>query len=387
MAKFDKSGMKFQLTDVNDSMTGRKYVPYDKIVPNKLNADFSQEDIETLMYSITEHGLYHELVVVYDLQSDKFRIISGERRYRAIGMMREEDFKRWFAQGIPVTIRKVDSPEEEEIVLIEANIIQRNYGPEDRKKFILKLVQLYSKEKERGKISSVRQALMDNLNLSGRQAQTYMSASKVIPQLQKALISGQLEGAEIEKFASFTEESQHVIADMLMHKDGEKLTGKEKEILFENEKQSRQAAAQMKGLEKELAKKEKAVKALTKAEEKSSNPEKVSLALKAVAETQKEIEKTREKQKDIQVNLEQLRDRSIKQAEKNSISLEELQREKEMERAEELMDAIQNQIKSIQKAQSELDKVRNAILMDERLKSKFEDIQNLATKVMGSITQ
>ena len=143
----------------------------------------------------------------------------------------------------------------------------------------------------------------------------------------------------------------------------------------------------MKGLEKELAKKEKAVKALTKAEEKSSNPETVSLALKAVAETQKEIEKTREKQKDIQVNLEQLRDRSIKQAEKNSISLEELQREKEMERAEELMDAIQNQIKSIQKAQSELDKVRNAILMDERLKSKFEDIQNLATKVMGSITQ
>ena len=54
MAKFDKSGMKFQLTDVNDSMTGRKYVPYDKIVPNKLNADLSQEDIETLMYSITE---------------------------------------------------------------------------------------------------------------------------------------------------------------------------------------------------------------------------------------------------------------------------------------------------------------------------------------------
>lgn len=386
MAKFDKSGMKFNLTDVNDSMTGRKYVPYEKIVTNKLNADFSQEDLETLMYSITEHGLYHELVVVYDLQSDRFRIISGERRYRAIGMMQEEDFKRWFAQGIPVTIRKMESPEEEEIVLIEANIIQRNYGPEDRKKFILKLVNLYSREKERGNISSVRQALMDNLNLSGRQAQTYMSASKVVPQLQKALISGQLEGAEIEKFASFTEESQLVIADMLSQKNGEKLTRKEKEILLENEKLSRQVAAQMKGLKKELAKKGKEVKALKK-EEKGSNTEKITLAVKGVEETQKEIENTKEKQKEIQVNLEQLRDRSKEQAKKSSAGLEELQREKEMERVEELIDTIQNQIRSIQKAQSELDKVRNVILMDERLKSKFEDIQNLISKVISNMTK
>ena len=53
-----------------------KYIPKDKIIPNPKNEQYSQDGIEALKESILVNGLRHNLSVLYDAETDLYRLIS-----------------------------------------------------------------------------------------------------------------------------------------------------------------------------------------------------------------------------------------------------------------------------------------------------------------------
>ena len=98
-----------------------QYIAKEKIQSNPKNEKYTQDGIESLMESILVNGLRHNLSVLYDADQDKYRLISGERRYRAICMMNDKDYNTLFPMGIPCKIEKANIDDiDEEIMLISA---------------------------------------------------------------------------------------------------------------------------------------------------------------------------------------------------------------------------------------------------------------------------
>ena len=82
---------------------GMHFYHIDNIVPSNKNKRYPQIDLESLAASIIDVGLLHNLVVTKTDQKDTVRLISGERRYRACCLIRDEypdDFKRLFPNGM-----------------------------------------------------------------------------------------------------------------------------------------------------------------------------------------------------------------------------------------------------------------------------------------------
>lgn len=82
-----------------------KYIPKDKIIPNPKNEQYTQDGIEALKESILVNGLRHNLSVLYDAETDQYRLISGERRYHAICQMTDKEYRDNFLQEFLVKWR------------------------------------------------------------------------------------------------------------------------------------------------------------------------------------------------------------------------------------------------------------------------------------------
>lgn len=77
--------------------------------PEQPRRDFKQAELETLAESIKEHGVLQPIVVTKE--GDKYRIVAGERRWRAS--------KIAGAETIPAIIRSLDAQKRLELSLIE----------------------------------------------------------------------------------------------------------------------------------------------------------------------------------------------------------------------------------------------------------------------------
>ena len=116
-----KGGDKLKQMQANSNYNF-KFIPKEKIIPNIKNKNYSQDNIEALSESIIINGLRHNLSVIYDAGTDMYRIVSGERRFHAIDIMDEKNYKELFPTGIPCKVEKSDISEiDEEIMLISAN--------------------------------------------------------------------------------------------------------------------------------------------------------------------------------------------------------------------------------------------------------------------------
>ena len=71
-----------------------QYIHRDKIDTNPLNKRYAQDDIEQLKESIISTGLLHNICLTRDEDTDRYRLISGERRWRAIDLLTEEEYKK-----------------------------------------------------------------------------------------------------------------------------------------------------------------------------------------------------------------------------------------------------------------------------------------------------
>lgn len=208
------------------------FIQRDKLVTNGLNEKYPQNAIATLSESIKKHGLFHNLTAV--AQDDgTFRIISGERRYRAIMMLSDEDYKKVFPSGIPVKKedRSIDAIDEE-IRLIEANAMERGLGFDEsddentaenkfaeyinRKRWeISRLKELYARKYTDLSSSKITDKIANQFNMSTRQVYKYLSADKLIPELDKMLTTKKISLTQGSKIGQLPEDAQMEIYNIL----------------------------------------------------------------------------------------------------------------------------------------------------------------------------
>lgn len=210
---------------LNQMETNKEYnfefIPKEKIQRNKLNSQYSQDDIEWLKNSIIVNGLRHNLSVIHDLDNDVYRIISGERRYHAISEMNEEDYKRLFPKGIPCKIEKGGIDEvDEEIMLISANHDVRETSTDVKRWEILRLKELYAKKNGSEKIKGISSKIAEHLDISARMVRRYLSTETLIPELSDMLNEGNIKLVDAEGIAKLSEDAQKQVVELIKQNNG-----------------------------------------------------------------------------------------------------------------------------------------------------------------------
>lgn len=193
-----------------------KYIPKEKIIPNPKNEQYTQDGIEALKESILVNGLRHNLSVLYDAETDLYRLISGERRYHAICQMSDKEYRDNFPAGIPCKIEKSDvNAIDEEIMLISANHDVRESSMEVKRWEVSRLLELYKAKKLKGEIKNIHAEIANQLNISERQARKYTTAEKLIPELSELLNSNGIDLNQADKFGKLDEDAQKTILSII----------------------------------------------------------------------------------------------------------------------------------------------------------------------------
>lgn len=115
-------------------------IPIDSIKPNKYQprSVFSEEKIEELARTIHTHGVIQP-IVIRSIGEDKYEIIAGERRYRAMKLL------EWLE--VPAIVRNLDDKETASIALIE-NLQREELTPIEEAYAYEQLLQLHSLTQE-----------------------------------------------------------------------------------------------------------------------------------------------------------------------------------------------------------------------------------------------
>lgn len=193
-----------------------QYISKEKIVPNPKNEMYAQDGIDALMESILINGLRHNLSVLHDAENDVYRLVSGERRYRAISQMDAKDYNRLFPTGIPCKVEKSDvSDIDEEIMLISANHDVREASMEVKRWEVSRLKELYEAKKLKGEIKNINAEIAKQLNISERQARKYTTAEKLIPELSELLNANGIDLNQADKFGRLDEDAQKSILNII----------------------------------------------------------------------------------------------------------------------------------------------------------------------------
>ena len=197
---------------------GMHFYHIDNIVPSNKNKRYPQIDLESLAASIIDVGLLHNLVVTKTDQKDTVRLISGERRYRACCLIRDEypdDFKRLFPNGmLPCKMMKDLSDVDEEIALIEANAQVRVLDLKSRLDDINRLTELYTMRQEQGG-KRIAEQISEALKMSERQVYKYMAIQRLNPILYEAWQNDIITINMASEIAGFGETEQLMLANIL----------------------------------------------------------------------------------------------------------------------------------------------------------------------------
>ncbi|MEG8099092.1 ParB/RepB/Spo0J family partition protein [Candidatus Liberibacter brunswickensis] len=118
-----------------DSFESQNYISIHSIVPNPSNPRdyFDSEELEGLCESIKSHGIIQP-IIVRATDNGLYKIIAGERRFRAAKMASLSD--------IPVIIRNIDNKSSLEIAIIE-NIQRKDLNPLEESLGYEKLISEY----------------------------------------------------------------------------------------------------------------------------------------------------------------------------------------------------------------------------------------------------
>lgn len=347
----------------------RTYVPFEKIVPNELNQKYSQDKTEEIMYSIKANGLYHELAVIFDPDNNNYRLISGEQRYRAIKMMDESTRNEIFPEGIPIHILKTPKNKiDEEIEIHEANIIQRDYSPEDKIALTLNLLELYQQKQKMGEINNAIKQLMDKFKMTERQARKYAAANRMIPELKDALVHGKINLTESEKFAAFSEDTQKKIYELIIGNG--QIDNNELDALRKAEDNNKALEKKVAQAEKSLEEKDAKINTLTAmleqakhAEETNDeNPEIEIQRLKGMlAKADADKKRAQTNLENLQLEMKEKKERGI------TASKEELKKAADIAKAENIHASLYTLLK-------EAEKIKDVIVKDTQLKNQYEII-------------
>lgn len=338
-----------------------QYIPKEKIVSNPKNEMYTQDGIEALKESIIINGLRHNLSVLYNSDNDTYRLVSGERRYRAISSMTDKEYNQLFPAGIPCKIEKSEITEiDEEIMLISANHDVRESSMEVKRWEVSRLKELYEAKKVKGEIKNINAEIAKQLNISERQARKYTTAEKLIPELSELLNNNGIDLNQADKFGKLDEDAQKSILTIIK-KNGDIENAEFQSIKKLSEERAKEAEQYKKELDsvlKELNEKNQTLQVLeekinqissTKPEEpKDSDSVEEKLRYMTVAKNKAEKEKAR-----LETNIEKMKQlQKEKEQRKTSISDSELKRISSIAKTEQALTLFENNFDTIKSNKS-----------------------------------
>lgn len=338
-----------------------QYIPKEKIVSNPKNEMYTQDGIEALKESIIINGLRHNLSVLYNSDNDTYRLVSGERRYRAISSMTDKEYNQLFPAGIPCKIEKSEITEiDEEIMLISANHDVRESSMEVKRWEVSRLKELYEAKKVKGEIKNINAEIAKQLNISERQARKYTTAEKLIPELSELLNNNGIDLNQADKFGKLDEDAQKSILTIIK-KNGDIDNAEFQSIKKLSEERAKEAEQYKKELDsvlKELNEKNQTLQVLeekinqissTKPEEpKDSDSVEEKLRYMTDAKNKAEKEKAR-----LETNIEKMKQlQKEKEQRKTSISDSELKRISSIAKTEQALTLFENNFDTIKSNKS-----------------------------------
>lgn len=209
------------------------YVEADQIHPAKENQGISITKIEELAQAIQDVGLLSPLIV-RQREDGEYKLVAGERRYRAIKMNiengkweKDDPIRCFLFDPEKIDLALSDEDKEEYVRLVE-NSNQRDKTDGDKLREIQKLKKIYEKLRREGDFSgSTRDHLVEDTGLS---PSTIAQYTKVENQGSDELIDAVLENrvgiSAATKIASLPEEEQAQVIEIAGKEkaDGERIT-------------------------------------------------------------------------------------------------------------------------------------------------------------------
>lgn len=194
-----------------------KRLPLDSIIPNEANF-YGMRQIEELAADIEEHGLLHNLVVRETEDYGVYKLIDGERRYRALNLIG--------AGHANCLILDVQTDAEAEYALIQANATQRDQTDAERATAAVRLVECMKQLRKEGHEfkGRTREIVAKALDVSPAQVGRYEKIEHdLAPALKEEFKAGTIGVTEAYELATQIPEQQAEAARRI------KETGKAKE--------------------------------------------------------------------------------------------------------------------------------------------------------------
>ena len=350
-----------------------QYIHRDKIDTNPLNKRYAQDDIEQLKESILSTGLLHNICLTKNEDTDRYRLISGERRWRAIGLFTEEEYKTHFPSGIPSHIMVFDSETDEEIALIAANVEDRDESQEKKRDSILRLKELYELKREQGdtQYKNINKMIAEKTKMSTRQVTKYTNTAKLIPELQELFNKEEIKIDDASNFSVLSEEAQRKILGMIQ-RDG-KVNSENLQTIKKQEAEAKELLRSLSQKEDELRKKESLIEELTKQVKKleqknESSPDDVTKdEIKELKEAKEKAEKDRAS---LRLKIEKLEEDKKQREQRNiEIPADELKRIETIAKLEQTIEQFENSFNILKTG-------KKIIIQDQTLRSKIEILAN-----------
>lgn len=194
MGRINFGNIQNQLNKIKDAtaplqnMPHTENVPVDFIYPsdmNVFNENDTEEDIKELADSIRACGLNHP-ISVNKFAPEKYRIISGERRYKAI-----TKYLQW--RSIPCMVFDNLTHEQEQLKLYTANLAVREYTASQKYRFYLEVKELLEKMKQSGEYKGgMQKGIAEILNVTERQVKKYYQLDKLSENVQNDVLEGKI---------------------------------------------------------------------------------------------------------------------------------------------------------------------------------------------------
>lgn len=360
-----------------------QYIPKEKIVSNPKNEMYSQDGIDALKESILINGLRHNLSVLFDADKNVYRLVSGERRYRAISKMTDKEYNALFPSGIPCKVEKSNINEiDEEIMLISANHDVRESSMEVKRWEVSRLKELYEAKKLKGEIKNINAEIAKQLNISERQARKYTTAEKLIPELSELLNANGIDLNQADKFGKLDEDAQKSILLVLKANNGKIENAQFQEIKKLSEERELEAKKYKEALD-EAQKKiehqentvrflENKINELEKAPTSSKTKEEFVDELKYITEAKNKAEKEKAK---LETSLEKIKQQQKeKEQRQTTISDSELKRISQIAKTEQALTLFENNFDILKNNKSIIKSDDNIRVRIEILKNRLDDL-------------
>lgn len=229
------------------------YLHVSKLVPNEKNF-YSQEQIEERAESIAQIGQLSPIRVI-PIEDGKYRIYSGESRYRALSLLYSQgkhagyaaciidDFEKIKKKIYDETGTELNDDEIERLMIIEPNAQTRSYTEADKMKEASEKRELYRKLKRKGLDEvlgtslkgKVRDIVAESMGISSTQAGQYLAvADKGTDELKEVMREDRIKVDAAYVVAQQDEETQKEIIEET--KDKERVTKKDVEEIVDKKK-------------------------------------------------------------------------------------------------------------------------------------------------------